>query len=34
MKEILIIDYNINNTGSVVNAIKHLGYNRLFQIDL
>ena len=26
MKEILIIDYNINNTGSVVNAIKHLGY--------
>ena len=26
MREILIIDYNINNTGSVVNAIKYLGY--------
>jgi len=26
MKEILIIDYKINNTGSMVNAIKHLGY--------
>ncbi len=26
MKEILIIDFKINNTGSLVNAIKHLGY--------
>ena len=29
MKEILIVDYKINNTGSIVNAIKYLGFKPL-----